>query len=779
MSLIPDRYKAAMAVVLFFAIVSESVAAESPDFEEQILPLLYNRCFSCHSEKADEPKAGLRLDSVEAMLESGMIVPGKPDDSELLNRVSLPLTDEGHMPPLKGGSRPLSDAERDLVRRWIAAGAETGAWRKFDHREPAVEERGAPLARSDVPQLARRLDALVQAAHQAQGTQYNLPISDEGFLRRVYLDVGGRIPSLDEVRRFLDDTNPRKRSALIDSLLDGEAYVSHTFNWKADQLRLISKGVPGQPAWLYDDWLKDSIRSGMKYDEFVRQLVSAEGYLWETGAVGFYLRDMGMPLDHTSNMARVFLGTRIECAQCHDHPYEPVTQRDFYQLSAFTYGVSNLVGGGYSTDNVKSWDELMQRLKAMNAGEALRQNVSGTTAPLKRLTTDTDQRLTFPDNYANDASLRGKPVDPRTPFGDEVAPTAENRRVAFAEWMTSARNPRFAKNIANRLWKRVMGRGLIEPVDSLSPVSRPEHPEVLDFLTDAMCRLGFDERAYLAVLLNSRLYQSESVRTDPDPEAAASLAGPQLRRMSAEQIWDSLLTLLVVDLDERKPSRHVEAHSREQFVKLQRMTTDELMARSHEMMEYREQLRLHSMRLDAQKAELKQAEAAGDDKAVRQLRLEHAAANAPYEQLRRTLGIESPPPPRDVDRRWYGVNPSWIRAAEFRTPIALGHFLRRFGQSDRREIDAFNMNSNITHSLTLMNGELTEAALKKDSYLRKSLASVEGDAERVQAVYQAILARSPDAAEMDRCRTLFAESPTPETDLIWALINSPEFLFIQ
>lgn len=120
-------------------------AAAPPRFEADVLPVLYRHCFSCHSEKQAKPKAGLRLDSAAAIDEAGVIVPGKPDASELLKRVSLPLTDADVMPPLKGGAQPLSDAERALVREWITAGADLGGWIKFEHRQPPLEAAGAPL----------------------------------------------------------------------------------------------------------------------------------------------------------------------------------------------------------------------------------------------------------------------------------------------------------------------------------------------------------------------------------------------------------------------------------------------------------------------------------------------------------------------------------------------------------------------------------------------------------------------------------------------------------
>lgn len=770
-----------IALALLGCSADVGAAAPAPHFERQILPLLYNRCFSCHSEKQAKPKADLRLDSAEGIRTSGVFNVERPDESELLIRVSLPHSDEGLMPPLKGGGQPLGDSERALLRAWIADGANTGSWQRFDHREPAVEYRDVPQTRADVPKLARQVDQLVEQYHKSHGSALNAPLSDEGFLRRVYLDVAGRIPSLAETRQFLESASPDKRARLIDRLLDGEGYVSHTFNWKADQLRLVTKGFPGQPGYLYDDWVKQSVRSGMAYDEFVRRLVTARGQLWENGAVGFYLRDLGMPLDHMSNMARIFLGTRIECAQCHDHPFEPITQGDFYRLTAYTYGVSNLYSStGFSTENVKHWDELKAQLDATNAPKALRDAVSQTIAPLKRLTKDTDHRLTFPDHYMTNAADRGKQVDFHTLFGDDAPATVENRRVVFAEWMTSPRNPRFARNIANRLFKRVMGVGLIEPVDSLSPVNRPEQAELLDFLSQSMAQLHFDERAFLSVLLNSRLYQSDAERKDLEPGEVYSLRGPLVRRLSAEQLWDSLLVLLVEDLDARKPLPPDRGPlNRDQMIKLSSMTASELMERAKVIMDYNVARRRHNINLENQKAALKQALKTGNAEETRRLEEEHDRENAPFEQLQKNLQMGGAPAPKETDPRWARLSPLLVRASEIPTPIATGHFLRQFGQSDRREIDAFNKNPNITHSLALMNGELTQKALEAGSYLRASVRSIASGDERVRAIYQSILVRSPTADELRHCRELFAASSTPEADLIWALINTPEFLFIQ
>ncbi|MEN9576747.1 MAG: hypothetical protein RL514_4602 [Verrucomicrobiota bacterium] len=771
--------------VAMLTCIEQLSAADAPRFEPDILPVFYRHCFACHSEKQAKPKGKLRLDTAEGIRGSEAIAAGKPDESELMKRVSLPHSDKDVMPPLKGGAQPLNDAERATLRQWIADGAKMGSWVKFDHRGAALPASDASLAAADVRQLSAEVQKRVDQSHAAKGTKLNAPASDETFLRRVYLDVTGRIPSLEESARFLGSKDADKRGKLIDELLGSEGYVSHMFNWKADLLRVNTRGLaPGQPGKLYDDWVKDTVRSRMPYDEFVRRLVTASGQLWENGAVGFYVRDLGMPLDHMSNMTRVFLGTRIECAQCHDHPLEPITQKDFYQMVAFTYGVSNLGSpGGYSNDNVKQWPAIKAKLDAMGKDESLSQAVSGTIAPMKRLTKDTDKLLKFPETYAYDAALRGKPVEPRTLFGDEAVVSDGARRKAFAEWMTSPRNPRFAKNIANRLWKRVMGAGLIEPVDSLSALPNPEHAELMDFLTQTMVRLRFDERVFMAVLLNTPLYQSEAVRGTPEPAAAFALRGPQLRRLSAEQIWDSHLVLLVEDIDERKsPFQLGGVLDPQRLRKLTAMTADEIIAQARIDRADHTRRREFSLRLTAQQKERAAAKSRGDEKEAQRLQAAHSKENQTFLGEMKVVenDADADSASKETDPRWKSLPPSFIRASETPLPLPLGHFLRQFGQSDRREIDAFNRDPNTTHSLALMNGDLTTRALAADSFLRCQLATSQAAGQqRTQLIYRAILVRSATAEELAEIAKLTKNAATSEQDIIWALLNSPEFLFNQ
>ena len=190
---------------------------------------------------------------------------------------------------------------------------------------PAAAIVASVLAPVRADQVSEKIDELVEANYKAKKIEPNAPVSDEVFVRRAYLDIIGRIPSMEEARAFLESGEAGKRTKLIDTLLGSEGYVSHWYNWWADILR-VQTGLRDEAGTAYAEWVKDSLRKNVPYDQFVKTLVTAEGFVWDNGAVGYYLRDAGMPLDNMSNTAQIFLGTRLVCAQCHNHPFDRWTQ---------------------------------------------------------------------------------------------------------------------------------------------------------------------------------------------------------------------------------------------------------------------------------------------------------------------------------------------------------------------------------------------------------------------------------------------------------------------
>ena len=179
-----------------------------------------------------------------------------------------------------------------------------------------------PAKKADSLRSAAEVDRLVAASYAKHSVSANPKTSDEQFVRRIYLDVTGTIPTLGQTRKFLATIGPEKRSALIDELLSSDGYASHWFNYWADVLRYtdsLNNNVRGEP---YRQWIKQSLAESKPWDKFVRELLTAEGLVWKNPATGYVQRDSGMPLDNMNNTVRIFLGTRIGCAQCHDHPFD-------------------------------------------------------------------------------------------------------------------------------------------------------------------------------------------------------------------------------------------------------------------------------------------------------------------------------------------------------------------------------------------------------------------------------------------------------------------------
>jgi hypothetical protein len=451
----------------------------------------------------------------------------------------------------------------------------------------------APLraAKIDTPAVAAEIDALLEKDWAANKLQRNAPANDSVFVRRVYLDIVGRIPSAREAEDFLNATDLGKRPRLISTLLAGDGYALAAFNYWADVLRLQQFGRIGPTAGAaYVQYLKDSLRTNKPYDQFVRELITAKGKPWENGAIGYYMRDNKMPLDNFANTARTFLGTRIECAQCHNHPFDKWKQKQFYEMTAFTYG--NDVKAYENPAIMQSRELLKAERKDLTA--KMKEDEKSGPVPGKKpkseyrlivdnfgfigqavadiqylsmggvgVINDNSKRLTLPHDYQYDDAKPLGEVMPVTMMGHAAQPRAgESSTEAYARWMTSPENPRFTTVIANRLWKMAFGLALIEPLDEMLESTVPSNPELMRRLEDLVKASGYDLKACLNVIFNTRAYQSASTKEEVTPGTVYHFTGPVLRRMSAEQIYDSILTLITPSVDEFSKVTHRELQGR-------------------------------------------------------------------------------------------------------------------------------------------------------------------------------------------------------------------------
>ncbi|HGY91005.1 MAG TPA: DUF1549 domain-containing protein [Planctomycetes bacterium] len=623
-------------------------------------------------------------------------------------------------------------------------GSETG---------PGLEDPGAE---------ARRIDELVQADLRARGLNPNPVVDDATFLRRAYLVAAGRIPSLAETRRFLARRDPGKRGRLIDALVASPGFESMLFNWMADLLRVrtrLNRQISGLP---YVSWIKKSIANDKPWDQMVREMLTAEGsaYRRGNGATGYYLRDIGMPLDNMANTARIFLGIRIECAQCHDHPFKDWSQKEFYRLAAFTSGMQFRSTEALDFRDLRRLRADLRKARKESNPRRLRILRNAVLFPLTAgISGGGSGLIRLPKDYQYDDGKPGEPVTANVPFGPQSGlqvslPRARDKgrrrgrrgkvgrrrgrrtgfpdvrsKEALATWMTSPENPQFTRVIANRMWKLVFGRGLHEPVDDWKVGETGPHEELVLHLEGLMKATHYDLREFLRILLRTKLFQREPVVEAPADEVFP-FQGPLFRRLSAEQIWDSVLTLTLDDVD-----------------------------------------------ATLQGPESPQVEAIYDHYE----KLTGLVANASSaDDLIQRIGDDLPLRRRMFGRGRFRGRRGMIRASELPSPAPDGHLLRQFGQSQREEIQASQRESTVPQALQLMNGVVNRVLNPRASALFRALGRAKRSDDKIRLAYLAAFTRRPTQSELALWRAEFRKTPgKAQRDLVWVLLNSDEFVFLQ
>jgi len=789
------------AIIAFGLLMAGRVVADSVavvDFEKQILPIFEHKCFGCHSSEIKKPKAGLKLDDAVSIKSAagpdGVIVPGKPDESELLRVLELPQGDDDVMPPTKEAS-PLTKAQVQMVRDWIAQGAATGKWEK--HERVVLEKIVVPAEEARNPkQAAARIDALLDAALAKQGIQPPPMASEDTFMRRVYLDLAGRNPTFEEARTHLQSRDPGKRSKLIDRLLESEGYVSRHFNYWADALRAksaLSDDGGGPSGAGYMAWLKASLRENKRYDQLVRELLIARGRLYETPQTGFYLRDSQNRLAGVENASGLFLGEQIGCAMCHDHPYDTWTRKDFYEFAAFMLGVNAhtdkktifqhidgeliekqtseikhvarmrelekqgkvVPGSDRGPDGRAATAEMGDGMMSSRPGadgaslfrdqelrEQLIKEVGGVDFGLmtytipnygvgRRINSPERPRVGLPKDYQYGDGKPGEWVVPSVLFGETPPLEGRNPTEVLAEWMTSPENPRFALVAANRLWNKTFGWSVSGPAADIIEPEKGSAPQLARYLEALFRATGCDLKQFLRILSHTRAYQRSAVVGEANDAGGRIFAAPLVRRLSAEQVWDSLVALVDPALDERIEKGPV----RDKFLDAVRnaATTEDY---------WRLML-----------GELEERKAKGETFLTQQNRIREVK-NAGFDGA------------------------ALRRASELSQPSSDGHFLRIFGQSNRLLMDNAWQNPTVPQALTLMNGPLFQMITRPDSAFNRSLDAINTVEGRCSAVFLSILGRIPSVEEV---RFALSEIQDGEQmryeDLAWALINSRGFLF--
>ena len=352
------------------------------------------------------------------------------------------------------------------------------------------------------------IDKLIDAKLERLKIQPSPATDDAAFLRRVSLDLKGQLPTPAEVQAFLANASRTKRAEAIDKFIASPAYVDHwTLKW-GDLLQNSRKYLGEKGAFEFHEWIRDSIASNKPYDRMVREMLTAKGSSYDNPAANFYrvTRDPKPTMEKTT---QVFLGVRMVCTQCHDHPFERWTQNQYYEMAAFFSAVG--LRPGYEVG-----EEILY-----------------------------DQRQDFDMKHPKD----GRVVNPKfivpASWSSSAAPTAApptdaSRRQAYAEWLTARDNPFFSKSTVNRVWSYFFGRGIIDPVDDIRASNPPSNPALLDALTKDFIDHNFDLRYLMRTIANSRVYQASVASNEWNEKDGENFSHAMPRRLSAEELMDAL-----------------------------------------------------------------------------------------------------------------------------------------------------------------------------------------------------------------------------------------------
>lgn len=347
------------------------------------------------------------------------------------------------------------------------------------------------------------IDAKLRAKWQDLGLAPSPAGNDAEFFRRIHLDAIGTLPAPDDVRKFLADKDSTKRDKAIDAVLNRPEFVDFwAYKW-GDLLRINRTALEEKGMWSFHNWVRAALRDNKPVDEIVRDIILAEGSTFTEGPANFY-RIARTPEEWSETVAQVFLGVRLQCAKCHHHPFEKWSQEDYYGMTAFfvRLGTKNSQEFGiFGRETV---------VYLRSSGEATHPRKRGVVKP-----------------HPLDGAECDDPLD---------------RRVKLAEWLTSKDNSLFARNIVNRFWGYLMGRGLVEPLDDLRATNPASNPELLDALAADFASHKFDLKHLLRTIMRSRAYQLSSKITDENRADVTNVHFTRytVKRLTAEQVADGI-----------------------------------------------------------------------------------------------------------------------------------------------------------------------------------------------------------------------------------------------
>lgn len=533
-------------------------------FNRDIRPIFSENCFECHGPGVPNPTGDLHL------LKPGDVLrPGDSGASRLVQRVQA-AEPSVRMPPASTGKR-LTEAEIELIRRWIDEGAE-------------LEEHWAfvPPARPPVPSSRRGgprgnpIDGFVRARLESEGLNASPRADRRTLIRRVSLDLAGLPPSRDEVSEFLSDHGPDAYGRLVERLLASPHYGERMAQEWLDAARYadttgFAADTP-RPMWLFRDWVIDAFNSNMPFDQFTIEQLAGDMLPDATQsqriATGFHRNSMqalgnnppkeefrikGI-VDRLDTTGRVWLGLTVACAECHDHKYDPISQREYYRLFAIFNNIPHY-GEAFGVHGPRMLVSLDDASLPWIEGDSARTDKATLEARLAarglltaqvmvEMETPRETRIHIRGSFEN----KGDRVSPGVPEAiGRIPDGVPVDRLSFARWLVDGRNPLVARVFVNRLWQQFFGTGLVRTVEDFGSQGEwPSHPELLDWLAVEFVDSGWDIRHMVRLIVASEAYRQSSKVGDAlqssDFYNRLLARGPR-QRLPAEEIRDTMLAV--------------------------------------------------------------------------------------------------------------------------------------------------------------------------------------------------------------------------------------------
>jgi hypothetical protein len=403
---------------------------------------------------------------------------------------------------------------------------------------PATALRGAEIPRGvrafavnpkdsvdDAAALAATIDRYIAAKWDAAKVEPAPPAEDSEFLRRVYLDVTGKVPTVAAARDFLDDPDPHKRRKVVETLLNGHGYSAHQANiWKGLLLPEVSNNFQVQYlATDFDIWLRQQFEENVGFDKMVREILTASvtstnggfGPQAKPTPLAFYYAKDGKSENVAAASARVFLGIRVECAQCHDHPFARWKREQFWGMAAFFSSVQRQGQGG----------DFFQIRDGTDKHEIA---IAGTKKVVKAMFLDGRE-----PEWPSDKRVKGRTV--------------------LADWLTAPENPYFARAAVNRTWAQFFGTGLVDPIDDMDKENKASHPELLDEMARQFAAHKFDPKFLIRAITSSRAYSLASTGYSPGQDDPKLFARMAVRGLSPNQLYDSFIQATGINREAEMP----------------------------------------------------------------------------------------------------------------------------------------------------------------------------------------------------------------------------------